>query len=102
MANQKCITDNDLSRLARDQEVERLYLDNEIRTLIAIASHARDYLDEGAILPPKDFTTCVEELTEVMESIDTKSLQYEKRALTLQRKRSRLRAKLAHHQETES
>lgn len=94
MANNQCITptftDSGLSRLRRSHAVERLAIESEIQTLMITANYARDFLIEGLEALPEDFFTCVEEMKEVLESIDLKSMDFEKRSLTLKRKKHRL------------
>lgn len=85
-----------MSRLCRIHAVERLAIESEIQTLMITASYARGLLTEGLKTPPEDFFTCIEEMKEVMESIDLKSLGFEKRSLTLKRTKRRLEAKAAH------
>ncbi|WP_299236427.1 hypothetical protein [uncultured Halomonas sp.] len=97
MANRQRITpaftDSGLSRLYRSHAVEQQAIQSEIQTLVIIAGYACDFLTEGLEALPEDFFTCIEEMKEVMESIDLKSLDFEKRSLTLQRTRRRLEAK---------
>ncbi|USZ48835.1 hypothetical protein [Halomonas sp. DN3] len=97
MANKQGITpaytDSGLSRLYRSHAVEQHAIQGEIQTLVIIAGYACDFLIEGLEALPEDFFTCIEEMKEVMESIDLKSLDFEKRSLTLQRTRRRLEAK---------
>lgn len=97
MANKQGITpdytDSGLSRLYRSHAIEQHAIQSEIRTLMIIAGYAWDFLTEGLEALPEDFFTCIEEMKEVMESIDLKSLDFEKRALTLQRTKRRLEAK---------
>ena len=97
MANKQGIThvfaDSGLSRLYRSHAVEQHAIQSELQTLVIIAGYACDFLAEGLEDLPEDFFTCVEEMKEVMESIDLKSLDFEKRSLTLQRTKRRLEAK---------
>lgn len=97
MASRQGITpafaDSGLSRLYRLHAIEQHAIQSEIRTLIIIADCACDFLTEGLEVLPEDFFTCIEEMKEVMESIDLKSLDFEKRSLTLQRTKRRLEAK---------
>ena len=97
MANRQGITpvftDSGLSRLYRSHAVEQHAIQSEIQTLVIIAGYACDFLTEGLEALPEDFFTCIEEMKEVMESIDLKSLDFEKRSLTLQRTKRRLEAK---------
>ncbi|MDT0502339.1 MULTISPECIES: hypothetical protein [unclassified Halomonas] len=88
--------DNGLSRLYRTHAVELQAMQSEIKTLVIIAGHARDCITEGLEDLPEEFFICIEEMKEVMESIDIKSLDFEKRALTLQRTKRRLEAKANH------
>lgn len=100
MANRQGITpafaDSGLSRLYRSHAVEQHAIQSEIRTLVIIAGYACDFLTEGLETLPEDFFTCIEEMKEVMESIDLKSLDFEKRSLTLKRTKRRLEAKAVH------
>lgn len=97
MANKQGITpaytDSGLSRLYRSHAVEQHAIQSEFQTLLIIAGYARDFLSEELEVLPEDFFTCIEEMKEVMESIDLKSLDFEKRSLTLQRTKRRLEAK---------
>lgn len=97
MADNQCTTpayiDSGLSRLCRSQAVERLDIEREIQTLLITASYARDVLTVGQDALPEDFFTCVEEMKEVLESIDLKSLEFEKRSVALKRKKRRLETK---------
>jgi len=94
MANKQgttpAFTDSGLSRLYRSHTVEQHAIQSEIRTLVIIAGYASDFLTESLEVLPEDFFTCIEEMKEVMESIDLKSLDLEKRSLTLQRTKRRL------------
>ncbi len=105
MANRQGITptytDSGLSRLYRSHAVEQHAIQSEIRTLVIIAGYACDFLTEGLEALPEDFFTCIEEMKEVMESIDLKSLDFEKRSLTLQRKKRRLEAKATRQHQKE-
>lgn len=101
MANNQYTTptyiDSGLSRLCRSQAVERLDIEREIQTLLITAGYARDVLTVGQQdALPEDFFTCIEEMKEVLESIDLKSLEFEKRSVALKRKKRRLEAKAAH------
>jgi len=83
--------DSDLSKLCRSHAVERLAIEREILTLMITAGYARDVLTvEGLDALPEDFFTCIEEMKELMESIDLKSLDFEKRTVALKRKKRRL------------
>ena len=83
--------DSGLSRLCRSHAVERLAIEREIQTLMITAGYARDVLTvEGLDALPEDFFTCIEEMKELMESIDLKSLDFEKRTVALKRKKRRL------------
>lgn len=97
MANKQGIThvfsDSGLSRLYRSHAVEQHAIQSELQTLVIIAGYAGDFLTEGLEALPEDFFTCIEEMKEVMESIDLKSLDFETRSLTLQRTKRRLDAK---------
>lgn len=97
MANNQGITpvftDSGLSRLYRSHAVEQHAIQSEIQTLVIIAGYACDFLTEELEALPEDFFTCIEEMKEVMESIDLKSLDFEKRSLTLKRTKRRLEAK---------
>lgn len=95
MANKQSITPafTGLSRLYRSHAIEQHAIQSEIRTLVIIAGYASDLLTEGLEALPEDFFTCIEEMKEVMESIDLKSLDFEKQSLTLQRTKRRLEAK---------
>ena len=97
MASNQCITptftDSSLSRLCRSHAVERLIIESEIQTLMITAGYAREFLAQGPEALPEDFFSCIEEMKEVLESIDLKSLDFEKRSLTLKRKKRRLEAK---------
>lgn len=97
MANNQCITpsfpDSGLSRLCRTHAVERLAIEGEIQMLMITAGYAREFLAEGPEALPEDFFSCIEEMKEVLESIDLKSLDFEKRSLTLKRRKRRLEAK---------
>lgn len=86
-------TDSGLLRLYRSHAVEQHAIQSEIRALVIIAGYASDFLTEELEILPEDFFTCIEEMKEVMESIDLKSLDFEKRSLTLQRTKRRLEAK---------
>jgi hypothetical protein len=88
--------DGALSRLYRSHAVERLAIEGEIQTLLITAGYAREFLTEGLEALPEDFFTCIEEMKEVLESIDLKSLDFEKRSLTLKRRKRRLKAKATH------
>lgn len=85
--------DSSLSRLYRTHAVELQAMQSEIKTLVIIAGYARDSITEGLEDLPEEFFICIEEMKEVMESIDLKSLDFEKRALALQRTKRRLEAK---------
>lgn len=85
--------DSGLSRLCRTHAVEQHAIQSEVKTLVIIAGYACDFLNEGFKTLPEDFFTCIEEMKEVMESIDLKSLEFEKQSLTLQRTKRRLEAK---------
>lgn len=103
MANRQGITpaytDSGLSRLCRSHAVEQHAIQSEIQTLVIIAGYACDFLAEGLEALPEDLFTCIEEMKEVMESIDLKSLDFEQRSLTIKRKKRRLEAKLAQQKE---
>ncbi|KAA0010068.1 hypothetical protein F0A17_19500 [Billgrantia pellis] len=94
--NTPIFTDSELARLCRSQAIERHAIGSEIQTLMIIAGYARDFLTEGLEALPEDFFSCIEEMKEVMESIDLKSLDFEKRSLTLKRTKRRLEAKAVH------
>ncbi|WP_299205396.1 hypothetical protein [uncultured Amphritea sp.] len=85
--------DSGLSRLCRSHAVERLAIEREIQTLMITAGYARDVLTVGQDALPEDFFSCIEEMKELMESIDLKSLDFEKRTVALKRKKRRLEAK---------
>lgn len=90
------LTDSGLSQLSRLHAVERHAIESEIQTLIITANYARDFLTTvGMGSLPEDFFTCVEELKEVLDSIDLKSLDFEQRALTLKRTQHRMQAEIA-------
>lgn len=103
MANKQGITpgftDSGLSWLCRSHAVEQHAIQSEIQTLVIIAGYACDFLTEGLEALPEDFFTCIEEMKEVMESIDLKSLDFEQRSLTIKRKKRRLEAKLSQQKE---
>lgn len=87
------LTNSSLSWLCRSNAVEQHAIQSEIQTLVIIANYASDFLTEGLQALPEDFFTCIEEMKEVMESIDLKSLDFEKRVITLKRTKRRLEAK---------
>lgn len=97
MANSRVVTpaltDSSLSRLSRLHAVEQYAIQSEIQTLVIIAGYAGDFLSEEMETLPEDFFTCIEEMKEVMESIDLRSLDFEKRVITLKRTKRRLEAK---------
>ncbi|MFD2190787.1 hypothetical protein [Pistricoccus aurantiacus] len=97
MANDQSITsgfnESGLSRMYRSKAVEQHAIQSEIRTLVIIAGYACDFLTERLESLPEDFFTCIEEMKEVMESIDLKSLDFEQQSLTLKRTKRRLEAK---------
>ncbi|NDL70845.1 hypothetical protein [Vreelandella alkaliphila] len=97
----RTLTDISLSRLCRSHAVERLAIESEIQTLMITAGYARDFLVEGLEALPEDFFTCIEEMKEVMESIDLKSLDFEQRSLTIKRKKRRIKANAAQRKETQ-
>ncbi len=84
MATDQCITSafftHELSRLSRLHAVERLSISSEIKTLMLTAQFASAFLDECLDDLPEDFFSCIEEMKEVLESIDLKSLDLEKRS----------------------
>ncbi|MDQ7735283.1 hypothetical protein QT231_21500 [Halomonas sp. SpR1] len=87
------LTDSSLSWLCRSHAVEQHAIQSEIQTLVIIAGYACDFLTEELQALPEDFFTCIEEMKEVMESIDLRSLDFEKRVITLKRTKRRLEAK---------
>ncbi|TVU89916.1 hypothetical protein [Vreelandella titanicae] len=91
------LTNSSLSWLCRSHAVEQHAILSEIKTLVIIANYACDFLTEGLQALPEDFFTCIEEMKEVMESIDLKSLDFEKRVITLKRTKRRLEAKASLH-----
>ncbi|MBN8411444.1 hypothetical protein [Halomonas litopenaei] len=97
MANDQYITtsviENGISRLCRVHAVEQHTIQSEIQTLMIIASYACDFLTEELKALPEDFFACIEEMKEVMESIDLRSLDFEKQTIALQRTKRRLEAK---------
>ncbi|ARS53518.1 hypothetical protein [Kushneria konosiri] len=88
--------DDGLPSLRRSYAVEQHVIKSELQTLLIIAGYACDFFDEGLKLFPEDFFTCIEEMKEVMESIDLKSLELEKQSLVLQRIERRRQVKPSH------
>lgn len=99
MADQQYITpifiDSSLARQYREHAVEQHIIQSEIKKLVIIASYACDFFTESLENLPEDFFTCIEEMKEVMESIDLKGLDFEKRSLMLKRSKRRLEARAA-------
>lgn len=97
MANQKYIisifTDSGLARLYREHAVDQHIIQSEIKTLVIVASYACDFFTKNLETLPEDFFTCIEEMKEVMESIDLKSLDFERRSLMLQKSKRRVEAR---------
>lgn len=105
MANQQCTTcthpDTGISRICRAMAVERLSMENEVKTLIITANYAHNFLSGDLEALPEDFFSCIEEMKELIESLDTSSLEFEKRSLTLKRKKRRLLATATRQQEAQ-
>ncbi|ELU1680202.1 hypothetical protein SBP32_004275 [Vibrio parahaemolyticus] len=90
MGNSQSITsrDEEIYQLFRLQDIERLSMRNELETLLVTANYARNYLSDDQDVLPEDFFCCIEEMKEVMESIDIKSIDFENNSIFLKRKRS--------------
>ena len=85
---------NGIYQLLRMQDVERLSIKSEINTLLITAKYACDYLSEGLEILPNDFFCCVEEMKEIMESIDIKSIDFERNSVLLSRRKSQRKGRV--------
>lgn len=91
-SHQSITSQNDgVYQLVRFQDVERLSIQNEIKTLLITASYACEYLSDDLELLPDDFFCCIEEMKEVMESIDIKSIDFEKKSIAIKRRKSQMK-----------
>ncbi|HGF5111192.1 hypothetical protein AVL52_23380 [Vibrio parahaemolyticus] len=82
--------DKGIYQLFRFQDVERLSIKNEIKTLLITANYACEYLSDEQDVLPEDFFCCIEEMKEVMESIDIKSIDFERKSISIKRKKSQM------------
>ncbi|MDW1968212.1 hypothetical protein [Vibrio sp. Vb0587] len=85
--------DEGIYQLFRFQDVERLSIKSEIKTLLITANYACEYLSDTQDALPEDFFCCIEEMKEVMESIDIKSIDFEKKSIFLKRKKSQVKSR---------